>query len=199
MWSPAKYKNKHEPIFEPWFRWLRFGVFEVMRKDNLLKQNTHIFDFGCGPSAPFFSYLLDNDYQYDYVGFDPLYDETNKKRGLSIKSSLSEVKNDHFDIITMFAVLEHLNYPDFDFSPIINKLHKGGYLFLTTPTPYSKPVLEFLSYRLGLVSRREIEEHKHYYSLREIVDLFSKKYGLLYIRGSRFELLMNQYAIFKKA
>ena len=90
-----------------------------------------------------------------------------------------------------------MSYPNFDFSLILKQLKSKGCLILTTPTKSAKPVLEFLSYRLGIVSKREIKEHQHYFDLQEIKTLFGN-YGLIVERKSVFELGMNNYVLLKK-
>ena len=47
-------------------------------------------------------------------------------------------------------------------------LKPGGLLVLTVPSWRAKPVLEFLSFRLGIVSRAEIEDHKRYFDRRDL-------------------------------
>jgi len=44
-------------------------------------------------------------------------------------------------------------------------------LLITTPSPAAKKVLEFLAFKLGIVSSKGVREHKRYYdkkSLREL-------------------------------
>src|SRR4029079_4754423 len=70
---------------------------------------------------------------------------------------------DTFDVITMLAVLEHLNDPLRVLAEIRRVLSPRGTLILTVPSHAAKPVLEFLAYRLHLVSHAEIADHKRYY------------------------------------
>jgi len=192
----TKYKNKSEPFLEPIFRELRFNVALVDLK-RVLNKNSLILDYGCGPEAKFCLYLKDKNLSFKkYFGYDPLTKKDINKKNLFITSNFKTLQKYRFDIITMFAVLEHLPYPDFNFKPILDLLNKEGFLFLTTPTKLAKPVLEFLSFKLNIISRREIEEHQHYFSLDEIEKLF-KKYGLKVDRRKTFELRMNNYVLLK--
>lgn len=179
------------------FRELRFQVaLKDLRK--LLNDESVIFDYGCGPEAKFYSYLLDKNVKFKkYYGLDPLLKKDITDKKLLITSDWKKIEKQKFDLVTMFAVLEHLSYPDFDFEPILSHLKKGGCLLLTTPTKMAKLVLEFLSYRLGIVSGREIKEHKHYYNFKEIDQIFSK-YGLKTIKEKIFEFGMNNYVVLKK-
>jgi len=193
----SNYKNYNEPILEPVFRELRFGVaLKDLRK--LLNGDSIIFDYGCGPEAKFYSYLLDKNIKFKkYCGFDPLLKKDIVGERLLITSDWNRIKTRKFDLITMFAVIEHLLYPDFNFGPILRQLKDNGHLILTTPTKLAKPVLEFLSYKLGIVSSREIKEHKHYYDFREI-DLVFNKHSLKLAKKKIFELGMNSYIILNK-
>jgi len=192
-----KYKNKNEPILEPLFRELRFGV-ALSDLKKILIGKSMVLDYGCGPEAKFNSYLKLKKINFDnYCGYDPLLKKDIVKNKLIITSDWNQISINQFDLVTMFAVLEHLPYPNFDYLSIIERLKVGGYLLLTTPTKLSKPVLEFLSYKLGIVSCREIEEHQHYFDLNEIEKLFLK-YGLKVETKKVFEFGMNNYVLFKK-
>lgn len=193
-----KYKNKKEPVLEPLFRWLRFHVAKGFLKAYLTSEK-RILDFGCGPESKFFDYLVNEGFLFkEYVGFDMLASKEVKLKQKMITRNLNDVSNKKYDLLSMFAVLEHLDYPDFDFSFITKLVVPGGYLLLTTPTKISKPVLEFLSYKLGIVSRREIEEHKHYFNIKEIIKVFTK-YGFEKVDSKVFEFGMNNYVLMKKS
>lgn len=72
------------------------------------------------------------------------------------------------DCVTMLALLEHLNKPGAVLREVFRILKPGRKVILTTPAPYSKPLLEFLAFRLKLISAEEIMDHKHYFSGPEI-------------------------------
>lgn len=194
----AKYYNSQEPFLEPIFRTLRFGV---ARRDlqRLCQPQTQILDFGCGPETQLLKYLTDQKLPFQqYVGYDPVVPitsrETSKARFETVYNRLSK---NHFDVVTMFAVLEHLPYPNFEYQQVAKLLKPGGVLLLTTPARRAKPVLEFLSFQLGIVSRREIEEHTHYFSASEIRQAMGST-GLTPLKELSFELGFNTYAVFKK-
>lgn len=197
MFFQNKLKNKNEPILEPIFRELRFGV-ALNDINKILNKDSKILDYGCGPEAKFSSYLNLKNIKFEkYYGYDPLLIKSKVKNDVIITPKWKEIIKLRFDLVTMFAVLEHVPYPNFDFKPIVDQIKVDGYLLLTTPTKLSKPVLEFLSDKLGIVSKREIEEHKHYYDLNEIEILFLK-YGLKVVTKIVFEFGMNNYVLLKK-
>lgn len=68
----------------------------------------------------------------------------------------------------MLAVLEHLQCPEEIIKEIYRVLKPGGTLILTTPSPLSKPLLEFLAFKLNLIDRNEIADHKQYFSVEAL-------------------------------
>jgi len=78
-----------------------------------------------------------------------------------------------FDLITMLAVMEHLDNDQSILSECVRLLRPGGGILITVPSWRAKPVLEFLSYRMNLVNPSEIRDHKRYYNRRDLYDLFS--------------------------
>lgn len=103
------------------------------------------------------------------------------------------MENKSFDTIVALAVVEHI--PVEDVYKIFKKfkLNANGLIFLTTPTPMSKPVLEFLA-SLHILDKQNIEEHKHYWVRKEIEDL-AKASGFKVKKYGKFQLGFNQYAV----
>ncbi len=103
-----------------------------------------------------------------------------------------------FDSIISLAVIEHIDYEEVFkiFRKFQAKLRNDGTIFLTTPTPASKPLLEFLA-NIGILEKQNIEEHKHYWNKEEIFEL-AKKNGFKILKYKKFQLGMNQYALFEK-
>ena len=75
-------------------------------------------------------------------------------------------------------------------------LKKGGKIILTTPTPQSKWLLESLA-SLHILDKQNIEEHKHYWNMKEIYDL-AEMNGLRVEFYEKFQLGFNQFAILVK-
>jgi len=194
MFFSMDLKNKDEPVLEPLLRQIRFGVAKSLL-ENILIKDSLVLDYGCGPEGKFYKYLKKNKIPFKkYIGYDPLSKDEIMSKDVLITADFKKIMNLKYDLITMFAVLEHLDYPYFDFSFLNKIMKRNGYLILTTPTKSAKFILEFLSYKLGMVSEREIEEHKHYFSVSEIASLF-KKYGFKVLYKKIFELGMNNYVL----
>ena len=77
-------------------------------------------------------------------------------------------------------------------------LKPGGKLVLTTPAPCSKPLLEFLAFRLKIISAEEIMDLKHYFSNSEIKDILNN-YGFSEVPIKNFQFGFNQLAVGTKS
>ncbi len=99
-----------------------------------------------------------------------------------------------FDAVTMLAVVEHIDAATFDplLAEVRRVLTEGGRLVLTTPPPWSDPVLRVLA-RLGLASKTELEEHQVTYTPRRLREALERA-GFVRVRAGVFELGLNAWA-----
>jgi SAM-dependent methyltransferase len=103
------------------------------------------------------------------------------------------------DVVVMHAVLEHLDCPVQVLSNIHTLLPVGGYLIITIPSPRSKRVLEFLAYKLGVVSKTEIADHKHYWNKKTFLEMLGDLHGGLQLVQHRyFQFGMNNWIVVRK-
>jgi len=159
-----------EPILEPIWRFWRFT-----RAKMVLPKCETLFDYGSGPKSPFLKFSK-GYYRKSYV-VEPLVGKT----ALPKKNSA--------DVITALAVIEHLEDPEKVLSKLYNILKPGGKIIITTPSPLNWAILEILS-TLRLQSRREIEEHEHYYFKKSLIKLLTKA-GFKNINHEYFEFWLN--------
>lgn len=168
--------------------------------DKYIKNNDVILDFGCGHR----SFLLENyeDKIEKGVGID--YDVKNNKKGKIeyIRGKFSgklPFKDKEFNKIFLLAVLEHIEVDKVEklFWEFKRILKDNGKIIITTPTPRSQFFLEFLAYRVRIISAAEIRDHKKYYDKNEIEKL-AKKCGLRLSKYKLFEFTLNSYGIFEK-
>lgn len=101
---------------------------------SLKLHNKNILDFGCGKGL-FLEKLKNENISANLNSL-----EINKEYEQSLKekfnhfSSLEEIKDSSFDIITMFHVLEHLPDPINVLNSLFKKLKKGGRIILEVPS-----------------------------------------------------------------
>ncbi len=121
-----------------------------------------------------------------------------------VKGSYTLVNYDHspmyhkkFDTIVLLAVVEHIEVPEVHeiFKKFKNALQPDGCIFLTTPTPASKNILEMLAW-LHILDKQNIEEHKHYWNKEELAFL-AQDAGFEMVEYKKFQFGFNQYAIMK--
>jgi len=103
-----------------------------------------------------------------------------------------------FDFVIMLAVLEHLDHPAEIVREIERVLKPKGKLILTVPSRYSKPVLEFLAYKLKIVNEEEINNHKKYYNYKDLEKLFEETDKLKIQEHKYFQFYMNNFCIVQK-
>lgn len=107
----------------------------------------------------------------------------------------SPMENKTFDTIVALAVIEHIPVADVFsiFRLLRSKLKPGGVLLLTTPTRVAKPLLELLAF-LNVLDKQNIEEHKHYWSKKEIENL-AQTNGFTIKEYQKFQFGFNQVAL----
>ena len=146
-----------ESLCEPFFRFLRAG--KVRR---LVKKDSAVLDLGCGREGKFVKSLKSR--VKTAVGIDKKA-EPFEDGGISVQRGTFDGEplpfaDGTFDCVTMLAVIEHLKKRPETLKEARRVLKPGGLLVLTAPTWAAKPVLEFLAFRLGVVDKNEVADHK---------------------------------------
>lgn len=192
-----------EELLEPIVRAERFrqGLAEFPQNKPLT-----IVDLGSGPKIRLYHAALKKGINIkSYIGIDPLIEKSHleKQKGpiKIIKDPLDTaipLPDKSADVLAGFAFLEHIDHPIQILNDAIRVLKPGGKAIFTTPTPRAKAILEFLSYKMGIIARREIEEHKNYFTKENLVDLLENPKALK-ITHRYFELGCNNLFIIEKA
>jgi len=182
----------NEPILEPLLRKMRIRrVLPYIREH----RNCRLLDIGCGWDARFLKSV--EPYIGAGVGVDfkapELVEGKIRTERLTLQDCLPYADSS-FDLVTMLAVLEHLEQPEAILREIHRVLCPGGKLVLTVPSKAARPVLEFLAFRLGVVSRAEIADHKIYYD-RDSLSLLLRLAGFTLRRHRYFQLGMNNFCV----
>jgi SAM-dependent methyltransferase len=85
-----------------------------------------------------------------------------------IEDTLPKLEGDSFDVILIISVLEHLLEPQFVIQSAWRLLKPSGLLLINVPTWVGKRLLELSAFRLGWSPKIEIDDHKMYYSKRDL-------------------------------
>lgn len=184
------------PLFEKILGYLRYLKIKKYIKEI---ESPVCADIGCGFNGRFL-FSISDKIGYGY-GFDL---RANSRRAGNIEI----INNKEFggrlpledcsvDRVFLLAVLEHLDETSLIIDESFRILKKGGKLIITTPTVIAKPVLEFLSFRLHLISEESIREHKHYYTKNELQTLF-QQHGCKCEVCKVFQICFNQLLVGEK-
>jgi len=166
-----------------------------------IRPAARVLDFGCGHQA-----MILRAIQPDIksgIGLD--YDATPGRIADNLEIRQFHFKNrldfpdGHFDHVTILAVLEHIALDEVDplFREFRRILADGGRVLITTPTPAAKPVLEFLAFKLHVISKPEIADHRHYYSEADLRAL-AARHGLEFTAYDKFLFGFNCFATLTK-
>jgi SAM-dependent methyltransferase len=85
-----------------------------------------------------------------------------------IEQALNELDAHQFEVILMISVLEHLWEPERVLATCQRLLRPGGTLVVNVPTWLGKRFLELSAFKLGLSPACEMDDHKMYYSQRDL-------------------------------
>jgi ubiquinone/menaquinone biosynthesis C-methylase UbiE len=184
-----------EPILEPLLRRLR--IRQVL--PTLLRHpDCSLLDIGCGWEAKLLTAV--EPHVGRGVGIDFKAPQLNTKKISTVAATLTDklpFPDNEFDVVTLLAVLEHLAAPRALVEEIARVLRPGGEVVLTVPSQAAKPVLEFLSFKLRIVSRAEILDHKAYYTRGSLRELFAGS-GLSIVWHRYFQFGMNNFLVAAK-
>lgn len=188
-----------EPILEPILRKMRLS--KVLPTISSYR-DCALLDIGCGWEAKLLRSV--EPHISKGVGIDFKAPQISSANGGGKIDTLSVTlerelpfEDESFDVVTMIAVLEHLEHPIEIMGEINRVLKPEGALVITVPSVWSQPVLEFLSFGLGIVSRDEIADHKLYHN-RLSLEFLAKKSGLKVKEHKYFQLWMNNFCTFSK-
>lgn len=160
-----------------------------------------VLDVGCGA---FPRTLLELDFGEKW-GVDRVFDAATQQRCEQQGVHLVRVdlgtcdalpfESDSFEAITMLAVAEHLPRPVLlaSLREARRLLKPAGVMVLTTPAPWTEPLLTLLAW-VGLISREEIGEHQPLLDFQELSHLFTEAgFAPEQVTCGYFELFLNTW------
>ena len=172
--------------------------YELLKNKRIIGKK--IIDFGCGSN---FQNITKKYSKASRAVLIDLYGDDfikNNIKFINYNKDLNkidiELKNEKFDIIILAAVIEHLDNPAVIIKFLKKFLNKNGYFLLTAPSIYSKPILEFMAFKLHLINEDLVREHKRYYNKDQYINLAKETESNL-INFKFFLLGMNTIAILK--
>jgi SAM-dependent methyltransferase len=116
-----------------------------------------------------------------------------------INVSLRDVKNNSVDVIIANNLIEHLENPKLLLDEFYRVLSITGTMYINVPSWLGKFFLEFAAFKLNLASKLEMEDHKTYYSSRELWSLVRRsgfKPSTMTVKRTKF--LLNTTLVVKQ-
>jgi len=184
--------QKKEPILEYLLAYIRF---QKIRK--YIRGGSIVLDLGCGYNAKLLYYLSPQIKKG--VGYDIKINPAFKKPNIMLANCRVDQRlpqhSNSFDTVIVTAAIEHVDRPDILLNETHRVLKRGGLLILTTPDKKSRSLLEILAYKLNLLSKQELKDHKRYYDKNSLQDAIMAA-GFLKnkIEVDNFELGLNLFA-----
>jgi SAM-dependent methyltransferase len=172
--------DEHGPVasfgeqdFPVWRVWLRDRVLiGSLLRSGRPYAGKRLADIGCGFRAAFSRTLLDQLSSAILVDVAIAPDLKTHPRVTAIEGvlpeALAEIPSHSVDVVVCSAVLEHLREPLETLEEFPRVLAPGGVCLINVPSWLGKRVLEFLTFRLGMTTADSIDDHKRYYSPREL-------------------------------
>ncbi len=140
---------------------------------NVIKDKA-VLDFGCGVNLWTAQSLLESA-RFVHGIDSSLPDALQNHSGIQVYKTFEQIKFKEYEVITALAVFEHLGL--FEFLDVLSKLNQittpQAIIVGTIPTPISRPILEFLSYKLRLIDPSQIRDHKFYYDDLSFAEMLS--------------------------
>ncbi len=123
-----------------------------------------LFDYGCGDGA-FLNFMNGNGYQC--VGFEPHLDT--KVAGVNVVNKLTEVDG-HYDIITLWHVLEHIETPEDALRKIKSFMSQSARLVIAIPNYHSYDASYYKAFWAGY----DVPRHIYHYSRNGAIQFFEE-------------------------
>lgn len=162
-----------------------------------------VMDVGCWYNADFLRTIGGKYHPAQMIAFDlKLNKEFLAEQGvMSIEWDLNQdfPLDQTVDLIFATAILEHLDNPVWFLTNCYKYLNQWWVLLLTTPSIRSQPVLEFLAYKVKIISEEEIRDHKEYFDRARLQEYCTKAWFTLKdVHHEYFELGMNNLIVATK-
>lgn len=186
-----------EALLEPILRRMRLArVLPYVRRYG---PGCHLLDIGCDTRAALLRAVepyIARGVRIDFKA-PALKSERLETVSMVLDTSLP-FESESCDVVTMLAVLDHLEKPDAVLREIVRVLRPGGGLILTVPSWHAKPVLEFLAFRMGIVCAEEIRDHKRYYNREELYWALTEQAGMRLETHRYFQWRFNNFVFATK-
>jgi len=154
-------------------------IYQLVKKYNLkkkeswikkyAKKNAEVLDVGAGTGS-LVEFLRERGWSADGVEPNPKARALAKGKGIELKTTLKDLGNKKYDLITLWHVLEHIPDLERDILEITKKLNADGILFVAVPNYRSYDAKHYGSYWAAY----DVPRHLWHFSQNSIQKIFSK-------------------------
>lgn len=169
---------------------------EILRHKSRFSKISRILDVGCGFNCAFLKSIkneIKECYGIDPKVNDPYVDGIEVIREKFIDKLPFE--DNFFDIITLLAVIEHIEEIEILLRELYRVINKKGLLLLTAPTDKSERILSVFA-KLGLLNPEEIYDHKRHPSQNFIRNTI-ERCGFKTLKIKSFQINLNCFYVFE--
>lgn len=168
------------------------GIYQVVKKWSIRKKTNLIFDLNKGPGS-----LLDigagtgdflkfaSEKGWEVSGMEPNIKAAalSLKKGIGLKASLEEFKQEKFDVVTLWHVLEHI--PDLEKTTELlrNLVKENGWLIIAVPNFKSYDAQHYGKYWAAY----DVPRHLWHFSKNSIIRLFKADFQLRKVEPMIFD------------
>ncbi len=143
--------------------------------------NLKLLDYGCG-NGSFLKYLNDRKINTTGVEKSLVSQKVCRAKGVNVFSSIKDINQSKYNIITMWHVLEHVSNPSKCISALSKLLSIGGSLVIAIPNIQSIDSQVFKSEWAAL----DVPRHLWHFTPKGLIDLLQKQNFILYNKRSLF-------------
>lgn len=185
-------KTTQSALLERPLTWWRTSKIRKFIKDK------SVLDFGC--AAHLTTLRAIKPFVKQAAGYDILFanlDPQLSSDGIKVYGRLEQIQ-EKFDVVTALACFEHIERSELPgiLQNLKSVTHSNGAIIGTVPRPPAKPVLEFLSYRLGLIDESQIRDHKIYYDRKTLANTVEKG-GWTLTGYATFQFRFNSFFVLR--
>jgi len=150
--------------------------FLARQRCNVISPYVHakrVVDFGCGTNA--WNAIAIQNVCQKVDGVDRSLEKATILNGINLYPNIGEIQGNTYDVVIALAVFEHIKPLQLRevLASFHGLTHDQSIVIGTVPSRRSRRVLELMSYRLNLIDRSQIEDHKVYYDdlwMSEIIE-----------------------------
>jgi len=144
-------------------------------------KNPKLLDYGCG-NGNFLKYLSDKNINSIGVEKSLLSQRICRSKGLNVFSSIKDIKQSKYNVITLWHVLEHVSNPLKCISALSKLLSIDGSLVIAVPNIQSIDSQLFKSEWAAL----DVPRHLWHFTPKGLIDLLQKEHFVLHKKRSLF-------------